>query len=60
MAVFTQVVGEFGFAFRRDAYERCLGTTKEGTRRVLTESYGPTFPFDEIADDFARRSPRLT
>ena len=34
-------------------YNRCVGSTGEGTRKILMAGYGPEFPFDEMERHWA-------
>lgn len=55
MAIFADVCVQHGFAFDRAIYGRCIGTNREGTRRVFLDGYGPEFPFEAIEHDWMRR-----
>lgn len=55
MAIFADVCTQHGFAFDRVAYGRCIGTNREGTRRVLLDGYGAEFPYQDIEDEWMSR-----
>ncbi|TDJ23547.1 MAG: HAD family phosphatase [Gammaproteobacteria bacterium] len=55
MEIFADVCTQHGFAFDRGVYARCIGTNREGTRRVLLEGYGAEFPYEVIEHDWMRR-----
>jgi HAD superfamily hydrolase (TIGR01509 family) len=55
MSIFADLCTQYGFAFDRIAYGRCIGTNRAGTRRVLQDGYGTEFPYEAIEDEWMSR-----
>ncbi len=53
-ACFEHALREMGWHVDREAYDRCIGSTGAGTRRILMAAYGDTFPFRELEQRWAR------
>ena len=45
---FVTACAEFGWAVDLDVYHRCIGSTYARTREILTDHFGPEFPYEDV------------
>ena len=45
---FVAACGELGWEADLSAYHRCIGSTYQRTREILTRHHGPDFPYDAV------------
>ncbi|MGD8416935.1 MAG: HAD family phosphatase [Pseudomonadales bacterium] len=45
---FVRACADHGWAADLDVYHRCIGSTYEQTREILTAAFGPEFPYEAI------------
>jgi len=49
-----EIAGKYGIAGIESPYLASIGTTMERTREIMTEAYGPDFPYDSYAGEASR------
>jgi len=55
LACFEETWRAFNYKPDLELYTRCIGTTSSRTREILTEGYGPDFPYETIRERWNQR-----
>lgn len=51
---FVLACADHGWPADLEAYQRCIGSTPEGTQQILRAHYGPRFPYAELDASWSR------
>ncbi len=55
LATFIAACRETGFEPDLTVYRRCIGTTYQNTREILTQGYGKAFDYERVSKSWSRR-----